>query len=80
MRKYKVTIPYRENKNLSGEYYKIDFEIIAENTNDAKEKALVRFEKFLEFNLASWTRVPEKELIEVEFIEELVEPEPWRYL
>ncbi|MCK9225246.1 MAG: hypothetical protein M0R46_09680 [Candidatus Muirbacterium halophilum] len=80
MKRFKVTIPYKENKNLSGDYYKIDFEVIAENNFQAKEKGLIKFEKFLEFNLASWSRVPEKNLIDVEFIEELIEPEPWSYL
>lgn len=79
MKKYKVIIPYTENKK-KGTKYSIDFEVIAEDVEEAKEKGMHKFSKFLDFNLASWLRIPIEDEIEVYFIEDIVEPEPWRYL
>ncbi|MGM0607347.1 MAG: hypothetical protein ACQESP_02885 [Candidatus Muiribacteriota bacterium] len=79
MKSYKVIIPYTENKK-SGTVYKVDFEILADNKPEAIEKALKKFEKFLDFNMASWIRIPIEKDIQVKFIKEIKEPEPWSYL
>lgn len=80
MKKFKVVIPYKENNKKEGQEYIIDFQVIAKDKVTARKKGLKKFENFLEYNLASWIRVPINEKIKVEFIEEIKEPDPWSYL
>ncbi|PLX19523.1 MAG: hypothetical protein C0601_01320 [Candidatus Muiribacterium halophilum] len=79
MKKYRVVIPYKENKS-SNENFKVDFEIIASSKEMAVEKALKKFYGFLEYNLASWVRTPIKKNIQVEFLEDVEDVDPWSYL
>jgi len=74
-----VIIPYKETKG-SGEVYRVDFEVVADSKQLAIEKALKRFDGFLDYNLASWVRTPIKNEIEVEFIEKVKDIDPWSYL
>ena len=79
MKKYRVVIPYKENKSAS-ENFKVDFEVIADSKEAAIEKALKKFDGFLEYNLASWVRTPVKEKILVEYLEDVKDVDPWSYL
>ena len=79
MKKFRVTIPYYES-TVKTVLYNVDFEILAENHDQAKEKAMKKFDRFLEFNLASWVRIPMMDKIHVEYLEEVKEPDPWSYL